>query len=55
MLRVHLPPNLAAAAPRDAIAVRVELDLAAEPPPGLVPALAVLQRLGAPAQPVSLL
>jgi superfamily II DNA or RNA helicase len=55
MLRVLLPPNLAAAAPRDAIAVRVELDLSAPPPPALVPGLAVLQRLGVPPQPVSLL
>lgn len=55
MLRVLLPPNLAAAAPRDAIAVRVELDLSARPSPGLVPGLAVLQRLGLPAQPVNLL
>lgn len=55
MLRVLLPPNLAAAAPRDAIAVRVELDLSAPPPAELVPGLAVLQRLGVPAQPVTLL
>jgi superfamily II DNA or RNA helicase len=55
MLRLILPPNLAAAALRDAIAVRVELDLAATPAPGLVPALAVLQRLGVPPQPVSLI
>ena len=54
MLRLLLPPNLATAAPRDAIAVRVELDLAAPPPEGLVPALAILQRLGVPPQPVSL-
>ena len=46
MLRLLLPPNLAAAAPRDAIAVRVELDLAAPPPANVVPALAILQRLG---------
>ncbi|MBA3850142.1 MAG: ATP-dependent helicase [Opitutus sp.] len=55
MLRILLPPNLANAAPRDAIAVRVELDLAAAPPPDLVPGLAVLQRIGVPAQPVTLL
>src|SRR5690242_15040832 len=48
MLRLHLPPNLAAAAVRDAIAIKVELDprasseaLAAA---GLLPALALLQR-----------
>ncbi len=46
MLRVLLPPNLASAAPRDAIALRLELDLAAMPPPELVPGLAVLQRHG---------
>jgi superfamily II DNA or RNA helicase len=55
MLRLLLPPNLAAAAPRDAIAVRVELDLASPPAPGLVPALAILQRLGVAPQPVSLI
>ena len=33
MLRLLLPPNLASAASRDAIAVRIEVDLAAEPPP----------------------
>lgn len=54
MLRLLLPPNLAAAAPRDAIAVRVELDLTVAPPPDLVEGLAVLQRLGVPPQPVSL-
>ena len=55
MLRILLPPNLAAAAPRDAIAVRLELDLSQTPPAGLVPGLAVLQRLGVQPQPVSLL
>ncbi|MBL9215016.1 MAG: DEAD/DEAH box helicase [Opitutaceae bacterium] len=54
MLRILLPPNLAAAAARDAVAVRVELDLAAPPPPGLLPGLAALQRMGVPAQQVSL-
>jgi superfamily II DNA or RNA helicase len=55
MLRLHLPPNLAAAAPRDAIAVKVELDLAATPPPPLLPALALLQRwCGASVPPVFL-
>ena len=55
MLRLLLPPNLPAAAPRDAVAVRVELDLAAPPPAALVPALAILQRLGVTPQPVSLI
>ena len=44
MLRLLLPPNLAAAAPRDAIAVKVELDAAAAPPAEFLPALALLQR-----------
>ncbi len=44
MLRLHLPPNLANAAPRNAIAVRVEFDSAAAPDAGLLPALALLQR-----------
>ncbi|MSU49268.1 MAG: DEAD/DEAH box helicase [Opitutus sp.] len=44
MLRLHLPPNLASAAPRDAIAIRVDLDLTANPAPELFPALALLQR-----------
>jgi superfamily II DNA or RNA helicase len=45
MLRLLLPPNLAAAAPRNAIALKVELDLNAPPKPTLFPVLAVLQRL----------
>jgi superfamily II DNA or RNA helicase len=45
MLRLLLPPNLAEAAPRNAIALKVELDLNAPPKPALFPALAVLQRL----------
>ncbi len=44
MLRLHLPPNLSAAIVRDAVALKVELDLTAAPPPGLLPALALLQR-----------
>jgi superfamily II DNA or RNA helicase len=44
MLRLYLPPNLPAAALRDAVGVRVEADLAAEPAPALLPALALLQR-----------
>ncbi len=55
MLRLLLPPNLAQAAPRDAIAVRLELDLSAPPPAALVPGLAVLQRLGVAPQPVAFL
>jgi superfamily II DNA or RNA helicase len=42
-LLLHLPPNLAAAAARNAVAVRIEMDPAAEPGPGLVPVLALLQ------------
>ena len=53
MLRLLLPPNLISAALRDAIAVRVEFDAAVEPSPALMPALAVLQRLGVKPQPVS--
>ena len=55
MLRLLLPPNLAAAAKRDAIAVRLELDLAATAQPAFVPALAILQRIGAKPSPVSFL
>ncbi len=44
MLRLLLPPNLAAAAPRDAIAVKVQLDPAAALPPEILPGLALLQR-----------
>lgn len=52
MLRLHLPPNLVAAAGRDAIPLRVDLDLSAPPPAELLPALAVLQRLcGKPTPP----
>ena len=52
MLRFHLPPNLAAAAPRDAIAVKVEVDLSEAPAPELIPALALLQRWsGSPTPP----
>lgn len=53
MLRLLLPPNLPSAAPRDAIPVRLELDLKAEPPSAFVPALAILQRIGVTPQPVS--
>jgi len=44
MLLFHLPPNLTAAVARDAIPLRVELDLATAPDPALLPALALLQR-----------
>jgi superfamily II DNA or RNA helicase len=44
MLRLHLPPNLAAAAARDAVPLRVEVDLRIQPAPELLPALALLQR-----------
>jgi len=54
MLRLLLPPNLAAAAPRNAVAVRIELDLGKAPLPELVAGLAVLQRLGVKPEPVSL-
>ncbi|MFM9090569.1 MAG: ATP-dependent helicase, partial [Verrucomicrobiota bacterium] len=51
MLRIHLPPNLVAAATRDAVAVRVELDLSAAPPAELLPVLVLLQRWCAPQPP----
>jgi superfamily II DNA or RNA helicase len=44
-LRLFLPPNFAAAATRGAIAVKVELELAAAPPAELLPALALLMKL----------
>lgn len=44
MLRLHLPPNFVAAAARDAIPLKVDLDLSQPPPPELLPALALLQR-----------
>ncbi len=44
MLRLHLPPNLVAAAARDAVAVRVDVDLSSPPPFEVMPALALLQR-----------
>ncbi len=42
-LLLHLPPNLAAAAARNAVALRIELDPAAVPEPGIVHVLALLQ------------
>ena len=44
MLRLLLPPNLAAAAARNAIVVKAELDISAPPPTELLPALALIQR-----------
>ena len=55
MLRLHLPPNLAAAAPRDAIAVRLQLDLSAPPTPEILPTLALLQRWSGTGTPPQLL
>jgi superfamily II DNA or RNA helicase len=43
-LRLHLPPNLPAAAARDGVAVKMELDLSLPPPAELLPALAILSR-----------
>jgi superfamily II DNA or RNA helicase len=40
---LHLPPNLAAAAARNAVALRIEMDPLAEPEPALIPVLALLQ------------
>ncbi len=54
MLRFHLPPNLVAAAARDAVPVRVELNLTAAPSPELLPALALLQRWCGPKPPAFL-
>jgi superfamily II DNA or RNA helicase len=54
MLRFHLPPNLADAAKRNAIALRVELNLAAPPDPAWLPALALLQRWCGPQAPAFL-
>ena len=55
MLRFHLPPNLAAAAARNAIPLKVELNLAAGAPPDeLLPALALLQRWCGPKPPAFL-
>lgn len=52
MLHLHLPPNLSAAVVRDAVALKVELDLAQPPPVPLLPVLALLQRwCGTPTPP----
>ena len=51
MLRLLLPPNLPAAAGRDAIAVKLELAADFVPTPALLPALALLQRWCATPEP----
>ncbi|MGH7956144.1 MAG: SNF2-related protein, partial [Opitutaceae bacterium] len=51
MLRFHLPPNFPAAAARDAVPLRVEVDPSATPAPELFPALALLQRWSGAATP----
>jgi SNF2 family DNA or RNA helicase len=52
MLRLHLPPNLSAAVVRDAVALKVELDLTEPPAAALLPVLALLQRwCGTPTPP----
>ncbi len=51
-LLLHLPPNLAAAAARDAVPIRVEFDRSAEPAAGVIPVLALLQSwCGTPSPP----
>jgi len=52
MLRLHLPPNLATTAPRDAIALKIEVDLSHPPPAEILPALAALQRFGVSPAPI---
>lgn len=52
MLRLFFPPNFSAAAARNAIPLKVELDLSRPPPPELLPGLAALQRFGATPAPV---
>jgi superfamily II DNA or RNA helicase len=54
MLRLHLPPNLTAAAARDAVPIRVELNLDAAPPAAALPVLALLQRWCGPKPPAFL-
>jgi hypothetical protein len=51
MLRFHLPPNLAAAIVRNAVPLRVELNLSQAPATELIPALALLQRWCGPGTP----
>jgi superfamily II DNA or RNA helicase len=52
MLRLHLPPNLVAAAGRDAVPLRVDLDTSGAFSPEWLPVLALLQRWsGSPTPP----
>lgn len=51
MVRFHLPPNLVAAAQRNAIPLRVEIDLSSAPAVEELPALALLQRWSASSTP----
>jgi len=51
MLLFHLPPNLTAAAQRDAVPLRVDVDLSQPPSVELLPALALLQRWSGTPQP----
>jgi superfamily II DNA or RNA helicase len=52
MLLFHLPPNFAAAVVRNAVPLRVELDLSMPPAAELIPVLALLQRwAGTPTPP----
>jgi SNF2 family DNA or RNA helicase len=52
MLRLHLPPNFTAAVARNAVPIRVELDLKQVPSDDLLPVLALLQRwCGTPVPP----
>ena len=44
MLKLLLPPNFPSAAERDAIPVRLQLDMTVAPEPAILPALALLQR-----------
>ncbi len=55
MLRILLPPNLAQTAPRDAVGVKIEVDLSRPPPAEVLPALAAIQRFGAVPAPVMFL
>jgi superfamily II DNA or RNA helicase len=51
-LRLHLPPNLPAAAARNAVALKVEFDPSGVPEPEILPVLAFLQRIcGTPRPP----
>src|SRR5688572_33449938 len=54
MLRLHLPPNLVAAAARNAVPVRVELDVTTAPAAEVLPVLALLQRWCGPQPPAFL-